>query len=147
MASKLVPLNEAAAHVGVTPEELSEMRQRGEVYGYRDGASWKFKLDDLDSLIQKRAGGGSGVDDAGLSDLGLGGAGLSALGIKPEMMSGGTEPSDSSVTGSSGSGLGLTESGIGLSDSGLGFGSGIGSGLGSGAGKAGDSGKGDDIVL
>jgi hypothetical protein len=73
MASKLVPLAEAATILGVTPDELSEMRQRGDIYGYRDGASWKFKQEDLEKLNNDRAGASSGLGSGfGLSDLGLG---------------------------------------------------------------------------
>jgi excisionase family DNA binding protein len=43
MARKLVPLDEAAKQLSLSPDELNEMRQNGEIYGYRDGASWKFK--------------------------------------------------------------------------------------------------------
>jgi hypothetical protein len=55
MAPKLVPLNDAAQQLGVSPDELNEMRQRQEIYGYRDGTSWKFKLDDVERLKQERA--------------------------------------------------------------------------------------------
>lgn len=55
MARKLVPLEEAAKQLGVTPDELNEMRQRQEIYGYRDGASWKFKPEDVEKLAEERA--------------------------------------------------------------------------------------------
>jgi hypothetical protein len=76
MASKLVPLADAAVQLGVSPDELNEMRQRGDIYGYRDGASWKFKAEDLDKLQQDRAsassgGLGSGVNFGLGSDLGM----------------------------------------------------------------------------
>lgn len=58
MASKLIELNEAAKLLGVTPEQLQEMRQRGDIHGYRDGASWKFKQDEIDRVIAERAEGG-----------------------------------------------------------------------------------------
>ena len=40
MAGKFVDLKEAAKMIGVTAEELVEMRSRGDIFGYRDGASW-----------------------------------------------------------------------------------------------------------
>ena len=70
MASKLLPLNDAAAMLGVTPEQLTEMRLKQEIYGYRDGSSWKFKADDVERLKEERAvsqgGPLTGDDDGGL---------------------------------------------------------------------------------
>lgn len=70
MAAKLIELNEAASKLGVTPEQLIEMRSRGEIYGYRDGGSWKFKEDEVERVIAERAGGGSAIGNVGdLDDL------------------------------------------------------------------------------
>ncbi|HVW36347.1 MAG TPA: helix-turn-helix domain-containing protein [Pirellulales bacterium] len=66
MARKLVPLDEAAKQLGLSPDELNEMRQNGEIYGYRDGASWKFKPEDIEKLAEERtARGAAGVSDSG----------------------------------------------------------------------------------
>ena len=54
MAGKFVELSDAAKMIGVTPEELVEMRSRGEIFGYRDGASWKFKLEEVERVIGER---------------------------------------------------------------------------------------------
>ncbi|HEX5106644.1 MAG TPA: helix-turn-helix domain-containing protein [Pirellulaceae bacterium] len=54
MAGKFVELNDAAKMIGVSPEELVEMRSRGEIFGYRDGASWKFKLEEVERVIGER---------------------------------------------------------------------------------------------
>ena len=43
----LIPLDQAAKILGITPDELVEMRERNEIRGYRDGASWKFKEDEV----------------------------------------------------------------------------------------------------
>jgi excisionase family DNA binding protein len=77
MAGKLIPLNEAAETLGVSAEELTEMRTRGEIHGYRDGSSWKFKESELERVAGELADGGSlggdsfdgGEDDGGLIDL------------------------------------------------------------------------------
>mgnify|MGYP003340472536 CR=1 FL=1 len=58
MAGKLVELPEAAKILGVSSDELMEMRQRGEIHGYRDGASWKFKQEEIDRVLAERGGGG-----------------------------------------------------------------------------------------
>ncbi|MGH7136027.1 MAG: helix-turn-helix domain-containing protein, partial [Pirellulales bacterium] len=55
MARKLVPLDEAAKTLGVSPDELNNMRESRQIYGYRDGASWKFKPEDVERLAQELA--------------------------------------------------------------------------------------------
>jgi excisionase family DNA binding protein len=67
MAGKFVELDEAAKMVGVSPEELVEMRSKGEIFGYRDGASWKFKQEEVERVISNRAGG-SGTGSAIFSE-------------------------------------------------------------------------------
>ena len=57
--SNYVPLDEAAKLLGVSPEELVEMRSRGEIFGYRDGASWKFKPEEIERVQQEMEGGES----------------------------------------------------------------------------------------
>jgi hypothetical protein len=54
MAGKFVDLNEAAKMIGVTAESLVEMRSKGAIFGYRDGASWKFKVDEVERVIRER---------------------------------------------------------------------------------------------
>src|SRR4051794_17007836 len=65
MAGKFVDLNEAAKMIGVTTESLVEMRSKGSIFGYRDGGSWKFKVDEVERVIRER-----GVD-ARDSDSGI----------------------------------------------------------------------------
>src|SRR6476646_163155 len=60
MAGKFVDLKEAAKMIGVTPEELVDMRSRGDIFGYRDGASWKFKMEEVERVMAERAGSGTG---------------------------------------------------------------------------------------
>ncbi len=55
MARKFIDLDEAAKMLGVTPDTLTEMRDRQKVHGYRDGANWKFKQEDIERLIADRA--------------------------------------------------------------------------------------------
>ena len=62
MALNLITLEEAAKIVGVTPDELNELRDRQEIYGYRDGSSWKFKRADVERFAEDRA---ARQDDAG----------------------------------------------------------------------------------
>ena len=55
MARKLIELDEAAKMIGVSSDTLNLMRERHEIYGYRDGSSWKFKAEDVEKLIADRA--------------------------------------------------------------------------------------------
>src|SRR5687768_3674231 len=54
MAGKFVDLTEAAKMIGVSSESLVEMRSKGSIFGYRDGASWKFKVDEVERVIRER---------------------------------------------------------------------------------------------
>ena len=54
MVRKFVDLEEAAKMLGVTPDTLGEMRERRQVFGYRDGATWKFKIEDIERLATER---------------------------------------------------------------------------------------------
>jgi excisionase family DNA binding protein len=54
MARRLIPLEEAAQLLGVSPAALNEMRERHEVSAYKDGASWKFKSDEIERLKADR---------------------------------------------------------------------------------------------
>ena len=73
MAGKLVELQQAAKLLGITPDQLSEMRSRSEIFGYRDGATWKFKMEELERVademgvvlggaVKPAAEGGSAID-------------------------------------------------------------------------------------
>ena len=70
MARKLVPLEDAALQLGITADALNELRQRQEIYGYRDGASWKFKPEDIEKLREERsARGEKSASDSSASAL------------------------------------------------------------------------------
>lgn len=65
MAAKFVDLNEAAKMLGVSPDELVEMRSRGDIFGVRKGASWEFKVDEVQRVLDERNPTSSpiGLDD------------------------------------------------------------------------------------
>jgi hypothetical protein len=50
--SQLIPLNEAARMLGVSTDRLTEMRSNNEIFGYRDGATWKFKLQEIQRVAE-----------------------------------------------------------------------------------------------
>lgn len=48
--SKLIPMDEAANILGMTVEQLTELRSNNEIFGYRDGSNWKFKMSELERV-------------------------------------------------------------------------------------------------
>ena len=46
--AKLIELDEAAALLGMTPDEVTVARTKGKLFGYRDGVNWKFKENELE---------------------------------------------------------------------------------------------------
>jgi hypothetical protein len=53
MAQKYYNSSEAAKILGKTVEQVKQMLERRELHGYRDGADWKFKVEDIDRIAQK----------------------------------------------------------------------------------------------
>jgi excisionase family DNA binding protein len=105
MAAKLIDLEEAAAKLGVTTDQLIEMLSRGEIYGYRADNTWKFKEDEVDRVIAERAGGGSGIggdlDDL-IQPLGLeddANAGLSSILVSEQELGHSGESTSSTIIG------------------------------------------------
>lgn len=86
MASKLIALDEAAKILGVSAAELNDMRQRQEIYGYRDGASWKFKSEDVERLREERGAAspsaGKSASDSSI-DFNFDDSGITATKPKP----------------------------------------------------------------
>jgi hypothetical protein len=93
MAQKYYNSSEAAKILGKTVEQVKEMLERRELHGYRDGADWKFKVEDIDRVAKNAPPAGPGADDdvgdvllsevtLGQSDPGLSGTviGLNAAG-------------------------------------------------------------------
>jgi excisionase family DNA binding protein len=52
MAQKFSSIDEAAGQLGVSKDRLNQIREAGKIRAYRDGASWKFRQDDIDRLAQ-----------------------------------------------------------------------------------------------
>lgn len=83
--SKLIPMEEAAKFLGMSVDQLNELRENNEVFGYRDGATWKFKMSELE-----RVAGQSGIDINNAADSVVGKA-KDALGL------GDDDPEDDSL--------------------------------------------------
>ena len=63
-------LEDAAQKLGITADQLVDLRSQGKVRGFRDGASWKFADNDLGRLADEIADGN--LFDGEGSDLGIG---------------------------------------------------------------------------
>ncbi len=63
--SRFIDLNEASAILGITPDKLIEMRSNGEIRGFRDGARWRFKEEEVERVRGQRAGSASPLDLGG----------------------------------------------------------------------------------
>jgi excisionase family DNA binding protein len=64
MAAKYIELEQAAKMLGVSSDELNNMRLSGEISGVRDGSSWKFKSDELDRVADERGISAGGESEA-----------------------------------------------------------------------------------
>jgi excisionase family DNA binding protein len=67
MAQRLTSLEEAATQLGISTDRLNALREAGKVRAYRDGASWKFRSED----IEKFAAEGIPTIESSPSDLAL----------------------------------------------------------------------------
>jgi hypothetical protein len=73
--SNLIPMDEAASMLGMTVEQLTELRSKNEIFGYKDGANWKFKQAEIErvagemSITLKQAGAADEEDSSVELDL------------------------------------------------------------------------------
>jgi excisionase family DNA binding protein len=101
MAQKYLNVAQTAEKLGVSEDEVRQMREQRQLNGYRDGADWKFKTEDIDRIAQERGAGGDA--DAGdeapqdegdvlMSEVEIGesdsGASGTVIGMKPDAPSG-----------------------------------------------------------
>jgi hypothetical protein len=73
MADMFHKLEEAAKLLNVSPKELGVMRENGEIRGFRDGSTWKFKAREIEQMAgQASSGDGSSAvrfQDKGDDDI------------------------------------------------------------------------------
>ncbi|MGA2796245.1 MAG: helix-turn-helix domain-containing protein [Thermoguttaceae bacterium] len=80
MAQKYYNVKETAQIFGITEEAVRQMLERREIYGYRDGADWKFKTEDIERMAADRKAqaappGIEDTDEVLLSEVELGQSG------------------------------------------------------------------------
>lgn len=54
MSKKYLTLEEAARKIGIDTAELNRLREKGTIRAFADRGSWKFKEDDVSSLLRSR---------------------------------------------------------------------------------------------
>ncbi len=60
MAQQLITQEDVAKLLGISSEEVNNLREKREIYGVRDGSIWMFKEDDIKRYREDRDAGGSG---------------------------------------------------------------------------------------
>jgi excisionase family DNA binding protein len=84
MAQKYYNVKETAQLFGITEEAVRQMLERRELHGYRDGADWKFKAEDIERMAAGRkaqpAPAIEDTDEVLLSEVELGQSGTGASG-------------------------------------------------------------------
>jgi excisionase family DNA binding protein len=84
MAQKYVNVKEAARMLGTSEAQVKEMLDRRELHGYRDGADWKFKIEEIEKAANDRAPAAPAEEDSAedvlLSEVELGGSELGTSG-------------------------------------------------------------------
>ncbi|QEG23961.1 helix-turn-helix domain-containing protein [Mariniblastus fucicola] len=61
--SKLIPMEQAATMLGMSVEQINELRSNQEIFGYKDGGTWKFKMTELERVADNL-----GINLGGLGD-------------------------------------------------------------------------------
>ena len=51
---KYLSLDEAAQQLGLRNDELNRIREKGQVRGFADRGTWKFKVEDIEELARSR---------------------------------------------------------------------------------------------
>jgi excisionase family DNA binding protein len=108
MAQKYYNTQETARILNVSVDDVKKMLDRRELYGYRDGADWKFKTEDIDRMAKEQSEKAASPEEAQggdvlLSDVALGQSevGTSGTVIAMDRPGPGSGQSDIRLAGSS----------------------------------------------
>ena len=74
MPPRYLNVKEAAKIIGISETEVKYMLDRRELHGYRDGADWKFKSEDIERIAKEhkeKAAGGPTAEEGADDGLGL----------------------------------------------------------------------------
>ena len=112
MAKRYLGIDEAAARLGIAKDELNRLRTKGEVRGFADRGTFKFKEEDIEELARRLQPSSDpdlqmmdGDDDASVldDDAAADGSGLDGAPSIIRRLSGGAPSSDSDSSESAGS--------------------------------------------
>ncbi len=62
--SKLIPMEQAATMLGMSVDQINELRSNQEIFGYKDGGTWKFKMTELERVADNLGISIGGAADA-----------------------------------------------------------------------------------
>jgi len=116
MPPRYYNVKEAAKTIGISEVEVKQLLERRELHGYRDGADWKFKVEDIERIAKDRTAQTTPTEDEGdvlLSEVALGHSDPSASGTVIGM-----EPARKSMAESD---IRLADSDVHLADSDIGL--------------------------
>lgn len=114
MAQKYYSVEQAAERLGVSLEEIRAMMDRRELFGYRDGATWKFKVEDIDRKAQELGATGGPAGDEG-ADEKLAQFEEMDLGLDEKLSLEEPGAGDSAITSGEQAGTGSSDSAVDLS--------------------------------
>jgi len=86
MSKKYLSLDEAARMLSLAPEELVRLRERGEVRGFADRGTWKFKHEDVETLLRRRQADSSPELPLAAPELPLSGGKKADMGEQPTVI-------------------------------------------------------------
>lgn len=72
MAKKYLTVEEACSQLGINVDEMNRLREAGEIRGFADRGTWKFKPEDVDELARTKQADSSPSVPILDSDVGLG---------------------------------------------------------------------------
>jgi excisionase family DNA binding protein len=105
MAQKYYSLTEVARLLGISEDDVKQMQTQRELHGYRDGATWKFKAEEIERLARERGAPAASAEEGDmlLSELELGASdpGASGTVIGMEGNAKGAAESDIQLAGDS----------------------------------------------
>ncbi len=99
MAQKYLNIAKAAEFLGISEDDVKQLQADRRLHGYRDGADWKFKEEDIERLAQERIAQQADVEEVSegsdilFSEIELGqsdpGASGTVIGLEGEQLSAG----------------------------------------------------------
>jgi excisionase family DNA binding protein len=111
MPQKYYNVKDAAQLLGISEDEVRKMQENRELYGYRDGADWKFKAEEIEKLAASRPAPATPVEESSeevlLSEVELGQSSIGTSGTVIGMESPGNKALDSDLAMALGSDLNL----------------------------------------